>query len=67
MREEAEHVWWHIYDKESFKKQLDEMDELHSIIPSELILDRLNNQFTYGELRKCIEEARNRLHLAADK
>lgn len=67
MREEAEHVWRHIYDKESFKKQLDEMDELHSIIPSELILDKLNDQFTYGELRKCIEKARKTLHLAADK
>lgn len=67
MREEAEHVWRHIYDKESFKKQFDEMDELHSIIPSELILDKLNNQFTYGELRQCIEKARNTLHLAADK
>lgn len=67
MREEAEHVWRHIYDKESFKKQLDEMDELHSIIPFELILDKLNDQFTYGELRKCIEKARKTLHLAADK
>jgi beta-1,2-mannobiose phosphorylase / 1,2-beta-oligomannan phosphorylase len=67
MREEAELVWRHIYDKESFKKQLDEMDELHSIIPSELILDKLKDQFTYGELRQCIEKARKTLHLAADK
>jgi predicted GH43/DUF377 family glycosyl hydrolase len=43
------------------------LDKLHFIIPSELILDRLKNKFTYGELRKCIDEARNTLHLAADK
>ena len=65
--EEAEHIRRHIYDKESFNRKLDEMQDFHGIIPSGLILDKLNDKFTYGELRKCIEEARKTLHLASDK
>lgn len=67
MLEEAEHIRRHIYNKESFKKQLDEKKDFHGIIPSGLILDRLNDQFTYEELRNCIEDARKSVHLAADK
>ena len=67
MLEEAEHIRRHIYDKESFKRKLDEMQVIQSIIPSGLILDKLMDKFTYGELRKCIEEARKTLHLASDK
>jgi len=66
MLEEAESIRRHIYNKASFKSKLDEMGP-NTIIPSDLILDRLNDTFTYDELRKCIEEARNTLHLAADK
>ena len=32
-----------------------------------LILDKLNDTFTYGELRKCIKEARNTLHSYREK
>jgi beta-1,2-mannobiose phosphorylase / 1,2-beta-oligomannan phosphorylase len=64
--EEAESIRRHIYDKESFKSKLDEMGS-HTIIPYDLILDRLKDKFTYGELRACIEEARKTLHLASDK
>jgi beta-1,2-mannobiose phosphorylase / 1,2-beta-oligomannan phosphorylase len=66
MMEEAEHIRRHIYNKESFRSTLEEMD-FNSIIPPSFILDKLNDEFTYGELRKCIEEVRNSLHLAADK
>lgn len=67
MLEEAEHIRRHVYDKESFKKQLDEMKDFHSIIPSGLILDRLNDKFTYEELQECIEGARKSVHLVKDK
>lgn len=67
MLEEAEHIRRHVYDKESFKSKLDEMKDFHGIIPSGLVMDMLNDKFTYGELRKCIEEAKKSLHLAADK
>lgn len=67
MLEEAEHIRRHIYNKESFRNQLEEMHEFHNIIPSGLIIDKLNDTFTYGELRKCVQDARKTLHLAADK
>jgi predicted GH43/DUF377 family glycosyl hydrolase len=67
MLEEAEHILRHVYKKKSFKSKLDEMKDFHTIIPSSLILDKLNDKFTYGELRRCIEEAGKSLHLAADK
>ncbi|ASB47878.1 glycoside hydrolase family 130 protein [Alkalitalea saponilacus] len=65
--EEAEHIWRHTYNKKLFADKLEEMQELHSIIPYELVLDKLNENFTYGELRKCIEESRKAIHLASDK
>ncbi len=67
MLEEAEHIRRNVYDKASFKKKLDEMKDIHAIIPSGLILDQLNDPFTYGELRDRIKEARKTLHLVADK
>ena len=67
MLEEAEHIRRHIYDKESFRSKLDEMQDFLAIIPSGFILDKLKDKFTYGELRKCVEEAKKTLHLAADK
>ncbi|MBN1597772.1 MAG: glycoside hydrolase family 130 protein [Bacteroidales bacterium] len=67
MLEEAEHIRRHVYNKESFSHKLDEMQDVHGIIPSGLILDRLNDEFTYGELRECIEEARKAIHLVSDK
>ena len=67
LMEEAEHIRRYIYNKKSFSKKLDEMQEAHRIIPPELILDKLNDEFTYGELRKCIDESRKAIHMASDK
>ncbi len=67
MLEEAKHIRKHIYDKASFKEKLEEMKEFHTLIPSNLILNNLNDKFSYGELRDCIRDARKSLHLAADK
>jgi len=67
MLEEAEHIRRHVYNKKSFRKKLDEMKDIHALIPSALILDKLNDKFTYGELRDCIKEARKSLHLTSDK
>ncbi|MBW6480758.1 MAG: glycoside hydrolase family 130 protein [Bacteroidales bacterium] len=67
MLEEAQHIRKHIYDKTSFKIKLDEMKDIHSLIPSGLVLDKLNDTFTYGELRDCVKEARRSLHLHVEK
>jgi hypothetical protein len=49
MLEEAQHIRKHIYDKVSFKNKLDDMKDFHALIPSGIILDKLNNTFTHGE------------------
>ena len=67
MLEEAERIRRHTYNKKLFAHKINEMQKLHGIIPPELILDKLSEEFTYGELRKCIEEARKAVHLASDK
>ena len=43
------------------------MKDIHYIISSGLVLDKLNDTFTYGELRDCIKEARKSLHLTEEK
>ena len=65
--EEAEHIQRHVYDKKSFAHKLDEMLGAGGIIPPGLILDKLNEEFTYRELCDCIEGTRETLHLASDK
>ena len=67
MLEEAEHIQRHVYEKESFAHKLNEMLGAGGIIPPELIMDKLNDQFTYRELIDCIDETRKTLHLAHDK
>ncbi len=67
MLEEAEHIQRHVYEKESFAHKLDEMLGAGGIIPPELIMDKLNDEFTYRELIDCIDETRKTLHLARDK
>ncbi|MDF1574460.1 MAG: glycoside hydrolase family 130 protein [Bacteroidales bacterium] len=67
MLEEAEHTRRHVYQKESFAHKLDEMLGTGGIIPPALILDKLNEEFTYRELYDCIQKTRKTLHLASDK
>lgn len=68
MLEEAEHIRRFVYDKESFKSKFEEMQDFHTIIPPDLILDKLDDNFTYGELRAVIDEVRTKSgSLAADK
>jgi predicted GH43/DUF377 family glycosyl hydrolase len=67
MLEEAERIRRHTYNKKTFARKLDEMQDVHGIIPPALILDKLNEEFTYGELRDCIEESRKVIHLESDK
>jgi len=67
MLEEALHIQRHVYHKETFAHKLDEMLGAGGMIPPALILDKLNEEFTYRELRDCIDETRKTLHLASDK
>jgi len=65
--DEAEIIKRHVYDKESFMKKLDEMQSFDNIVPAALVLDELGDKFTYGELKKCVENARNNLQMSAAK
>jgi len=66
MLEEAEHIHRYIYDKESIKGKLEELD-FHSRISLDTILNKLNEKFTYDELSKCIDDAKKSLQLTTDK
>jgi hypothetical protein len=63
MLEEAEYIQRYIYDKKSFKRKLDEMQDFHTAIPYDEILDKLNDNFTYIEIQTCIEEAKKIIKL----
>lgn len=66
MLEEAEHIRRYIYDKKSFKRKLDEMQNFQKVFPYGEILDKLNDNFTYIEMQKCIEEAKKTIELTAE-
>jgi predicted GH43/DUF377 family glycosyl hydrolase len=67
MLDEAEVIKRHVYDKESFMKKLDEMQTFNNIVPPALVLDELEDNFTYGELKRCVQNARENLELSASK
>lgn len=64
--EEAEYIRRHVYDKEAFKRKLEEM-ECSSLIPSDVVLNKLGERFTYGELKKVIVEVAASPHLVTEK
>lgn len=67
MLDEAEVVKRHIYDKKSFISKLDEMQSFNNIVPPALVLDKLGDEFTYGELKRTVELIRSELHLTPAK
>jgi beta-1,2-mannobiose phosphorylase / 1,2-beta-oligomannan phosphorylase len=58
MLAEADVIKRHIYNKKTFTKKLNEMQQSENVISPALVLDKLNDSFTYGELKKCVEETR---------
>ena len=67
MVEEAEHIRRHIYEKESFREKLDEMQEFQKNMASGVLLDKLKDNFTYGELRKSVDEVRKSMNKSPDE
>jgi len=67
MLAEAERIKRHIYHKESFIKKLDEMRDFDNKISPDFVLEKLGNSFTYGELKRAVEETRKTPHLTANK
>jgi len=56
MLAEAERIKRHIYDKKSFIRKLDEMSDFDNKISPIFVLEKLGDSFTYGELKRAVEE-----------
>jgi len=67
MLAEAERIKKNIYEKESFVKMLVEMGNFKNNIFAVFVLDKLEDNFTYGELKRAVEETRNIHKLSAEK
>ncbi|MCJ7448393.1 MAG: glycoside hydrolase family 130 protein [Bacteroidales bacterium] len=67
MLAEAERIKRHNYNKKSFTKKLDEMHDFNNKISPLFVLEKLGDNFTYGELKKVVEETRKRPRLTANK
>ncbi|MDP2423642.1 MAG: glycosidase, partial [Bacteroidales bacterium] len=67
MLAEAERIKRYIYHKKSFMRKLDEMRDFDNKIPPVFVLENLGDSFTYGELKRAVEETRKTHHLAVNK
>jgi len=67
MLAEAERIKRHIYTKKSFIKKLDEMRDFDNKLSPVFVLEKLGDRFTYGELKKAVEETRKTHQLTPNK
>jgi predicted GH43/DUF377 family glycosyl hydrolase len=67
MLDEAEYIKRHIYHKESFIRKLDEMQYFDNTLSPTLVLEELGDNFTYGELKRCVDEARTKFQFSTTK
>jgi predicted GH43/DUF377 family glycosyl hydrolase len=67
MLAEAERIKRHIYTKKSFIKKLDEMRDFDNKLSPVFVLEKLGEKFTYGELKRAVEETRKTHKLSAKK
>jgi len=67
MLAEAERIKRHIYNKKSFIKKLDEMRDFDNKLSPVFVLEKLGDRFTYGELKRAVEETRKTHKLTPGK
>jgi beta-1,2-mannobiose phosphorylase / 1,2-beta-oligomannan phosphorylase len=67
MLAEAERIKRHIYNKKSFIKKLDEMRDFDNKLSPIFVLEKLKDRFTYGELKRAVEEIRKTHQLTPNK
>ena len=67
MLAEAERIKRHIYNKMSFIKKLDEMRDFDNKLSPVFVLEKLGDKFTYGELKRAVEETRRTHELTPNK
>ncbi len=64
MLAEAERIKKHIYQKKSFIKQLDEIRDFDDQVSPIFVLEKLNESFTYEELKKVVKEIKGKCQLS---
>lgn len=67
MLAEAERIKKHVYNKKSFIKKLDEMNDFDNKISPVFVLENLGDSFTYGELKRAVEKTRKTHELSPNK
>ena len=67
MLAEAERIKRHIYNKKLFIKKLDEMRNFDNKLSPLFVLEKLGDRFTYGELKRAVEEIRKTHRLPPNK
>ena len=67
MLDEAQVIKRHVYNKKQFMKKLDEMQKFNNIVPSGMVMNELGDEFTYGELKRCIDHTRETMELSPSK
>jgi beta-1,2-mannobiose phosphorylase / 1,2-beta-oligomannan phosphorylase len=67
MLAEADRISKHVYNKKSFIKKLDEMCEFFNKLSPMFVLEKLDESFTYDELKRALEETRKTHQLSPKK
>jgi len=67
MLAEAERIKRYVYDKNLFIKDLDELRDFNNQTSPLFVLEKLNDHFTYGELKKAVYEIRETHDLTLNK
>jgi predicted GH43/DUF377 family glycosyl hydrolase len=67
MLAEAARIKRHIYSKKSFIKKLDEMRDFDNKLSPLFVLEKLADRFTYGELKKAVDDTRKNHQLPLNK
>lgn len=66
MLAEADRIKRHIYNKQSFIEKLDEMSTFNNKVSPIFVLEKLGDNFTYGELKRAIEDTEATCQLSPD-
>ncbi|MFO7574398.1 MAG: glycoside hydrolase family 130 protein [Bacteroidales bacterium] len=67
MLAEAERIKRHTYHKKTFIKKLDELSDFDNKIPPVFVLEKLGEEFTYGELKRAVRETERTHQLSSSK
>ena len=67
MLAEADRIKRFVYDKNKFMKKLDDLSYFANKVSPSFVLEKLGDNFTYGELKRSIEETRRTHQLSLKK